>query len=67
MRKDSPYYLPSVNVLQNASLFNGVDEEMMEEILGHFSPITLSKKRVINSWETKESFFVIIRGRVKIS
>ena len=67
MRKDSPYYLSSVNVLQNASLFNGVDENMMEEILGHFSPITLSKKRVINSWETKESFFVIIRGRVKIS
>lgn len=67
MRKDSPYYISSVNVLQNTSLFNGVDEETMEEILGHFSPITLPKKRVVNSWETKESFFVIISGRVKIS
>jgi CRP-like cAMP-binding protein len=67
MRKDSIYYLPSVNVLQSAALFNGVDEVMMEDILGHFSPITLSKKRVVNSWETKESFFVIISGRVKIS
>ena len=30
MRKDSPYYLPSINVLQGASLFHGVDAQMME-------------------------------------
>ena len=67
MRKDSPYYLPSINVLQGATLFYGVDEEMMEEILGHFTPMTLPKKSIISSWQTKESFFVIISGRVKIS
>lgn len=67
MRKDSPYYLPSINVLQSATLFHGVDEKMMEEILGHFTPMTLPKKSVIPPSQTKESFFVIIRGRVKIS
>ncbi|MEA3374142.1 MAG: cyclic nucleotide-binding domain-containing protein, partial [Campylobacterota bacterium] len=67
MRKDSPYYLPSINVLQSATLFQGVDEEMMEEILSYFSPMTLPKKSVISPSQTKESFFVIISGRVKIS
>jgi len=67
MRKDSPYYLPSINVLQGASLFHGVDAQMMEEILGHFTPMTLPKKSIVHSWKTKESFFVIISGRVKIS
>jgi len=67
MRKDSPYYLPSINVLQGATLFHGVDAQMMEEILGHFTPMTLPKKSIVHSWQTKESFFVIISGRVKIS
>jgi len=67
MRKDSPYYLPSINVLQGATLFHGVDAQMMEEILGHFTPMTLPKKSIVHSWQTKESFFVIISGRVKVS
>ena len=67
MRKDSPYYLPSIKVLQSASLFDGVDKQMMEEILEYFIPMTLPKKSIIHSWQTKESFFVIISGRVKIS
>ncbi len=67
MRKDSPYYQPSINVLQSASLFNGVNEVMMEEILGHFSPMTLPKKTSIYSWQTQTSLFVIIKGRVKVS
>jgi len=67
MRKDSPYYQPSINVLQSATLFDGVDEKMMEEILGYFTPMTLPKKSLIHPSQTKESFFVIISGRVKIS
>ena len=67
MRKDSPYYQPSINVLQSTSLFNGVDEVMMEEILGHFSPMTLPKKTSIYPWQTQTSLFVIIKGRVKVS
>lgn len=67
MRKDSPYYLPSINVLQSAALFQGVDEQMLEEILGYFTPTTLPKKSVIDFSQTKESFFVIISGRVKLS
>jgi CRP-like cAMP-binding protein len=67
MRKDSPYYLPSIQVLQGAALFKGVDEEMLDEILGHFVPMTLPKKSIISSEQTAESLFVIIGGRVKIS
>ena len=67
MRKDSPYYQPSINILQSAALFHGVDEQMMEEILGYFTPMTLPKKSVIRPSQTKESFFVIISGRVKLS
>jgi len=67
MRKDSPYYQPSIDVLQSASLFNGVDEVMMEEILKYFSPMTLSKKTSIHPWQTQTSLFVIIKGRVKVS
>ncbi len=67
MRKDSPYYLPSINVLSSATLFHGVDAQMMEEILGYFTPMTLAKKSIVHSWQTKESFFVIISGRVKLS
>jgi len=67
MRKDSPYYLPSINVLQGATLFHGVDAQRMEEILGHFTPMTLPKKSIVHPWQTKGSFFVIISGRVKIS
>ena len=67
MRKDSPYYLPSIKVLNNATLFHGVDEQMMKEIVGYFTPMTLPKKSVIRPSQTKESFFVIISGRVKLS
>jgi len=67
MRKDSPYYQPSIDVLQSASLFNGVDEVMMKEILGYFSPMTLPKKTSIHPWQTQTSLFVIIKGRVKVS
>ncbi len=67
MRKDSPYYLPSIKVLQSASLFHGVDAPTLEEILSRFIPITLPKKSVIPSWQTNESFFIVIKGRVKIS
>jgi len=67
MRKDSPYYLPSINVLQSASLFYGVNKEMLEDILSYLTPMTLPKKSIISPWQTKESLFIIIKGRVKIS
>ncbi len=67
MRKDSQYYIPSIKVLQSATLFNGVDEVVLDEILGYFSPMTLPKKTLIYSSQTKMSFFIIIQGRVKIS
>ena len=67
MRTDSPYYALSINILQNASLFQGVKKEMIDEVLTHFSPMTLAKKTLILPSQTKKSFFVILSGRVKVS
>jgi len=67
MRKDSPYYQLSKNVLQSSPLFNGVEEMILEELLEYFSPMTLPKKTSIYSWQTQTSLFVIIKGRVKVS
>lgn len=67
MRKDSPYYNQSIKVLQSSTLFNGLQEEILKEILGHFTPVTLPKKSIIQYSVTKESIFIILKGRVKLS
>jgi CRP-like cAMP-binding protein len=67
MRKDSPYYKQSINVLQNSTLFSGLEESMIEEILGYFTPVTLPKKTIIHYSQTIESVFIILKGRVKLS
>ena len=67
MRKDSPYYNQSIKVLQSSALFSGLEEHIIEDILGNFTPITLPKKSIINYSVTRESIFIILRGRVKLS
>jgi len=67
MRKDSPYYNQSIKVLQSSTLFAGLEEQMIEDILENFTPITLPKKSIIQSSATKESMFIILSGRVKLS
>lgn len=67
MRKDSPHYQATVKTLQSAILFNGVDNKIMENLLGHFTPIILPQKTLIYSSQTRESFFIILKGRVKLS
>jgi CRP-like cAMP-binding protein len=67
VRKDSLFYQQSINVLKKSPLFQGIDSQRMEEILSHFTPVTLLKKNIINSWQTKDYFFLIIKGRVKVS
>jgi len=67
MRKDSFYYAPSIKVLQNTSLFSKTKLEDLDDILNHFTPLTLPKKSTISFREIEQFFFVIIKGRVKIS
>ncbi len=67
MREDSPYRRQSIEILQNAVLFDNVDNQTMAEILKHFTLITLPKKSMIYPWQTKESFFIVISGRIKVS
>ncbi len=67
MIKNSPYYHQTIKVLQSTTLFNGVDKETMEEILSHFAPTTLPKKTLLYSSQTKNLFYIILKGRVKLS
>ncbi len=67
MIKNSPYYHQTIKVLQYTTLFNGVDKETMEEILSYFAPTTLPKKTLIYPSQTKTSFYIILKGRVKLS
>ena len=67
MRKDSFYYDPSIKVLQETLLFSKTKLEDMDDILNHFTPLTLPKKSTISFSEIEQFFFVVIKGRVKIS
>ncbi len=67
MRKDSFYYAPSIKVLQETSLFSKTKSEDLDDILNHFTPLTLPKKSTISFSEIEQFFFVVIKGRVKIS
>ena len=67
MRKDSFYYAPSIKVLQETSLFSKTKSEELDDILNHFTPLTMPKKSTISFSEIEQFFFVVIKGRVKIS
>lgn len=67
MDKHSPYYPDSVAILRNTPLFNGIDDEMFEEMLSHTDLITVSKKSIFLSSEIQNTVFIILSGRVKAS
>jgi len=67
VRKDSFYYAPSIKVLQETSLFSKTKSEELDDILNHFTPLTMPKKSTISFSEIEQFFFVVIKGRVKIS
>jgi len=67
VRKDSFYYASSIKVLQETTLFSKTKSEDLDDILNHFTPLTLPKKSTISFSEIEQFFFVVIKGRVKIS
>ena len=67
MRKDSPYYNQSIKVLQSSTLFYGIEEKIIENILKDFTPITFAKRTIIDYSATQEFIFIILKGRVKLS
>ncbi len=67
MRKDSTYYDKSINILQNATIFQGVDLDTIEDILCTLTPMTLPRKSTIHYTKTYKYFYIILTGRVKIS
>jgi len=67
MRKDSSYYIPSIKTLKSAILFDGLDDDMIDDILTYLSPMTLPKKSIIHYTTLYKSLFIILSGRVKVS
>ena len=67
MKKDSPYYTLSKNLLKETLLFKQMDNELFEEALSHLFPLCLPKKTIIEPYQTQKYIFVIVKGRVKVS
>ena len=62
-----PGFEQILTILKKTSLFNGIDDAMLEEIV-HLSTLThLQKKSVIFSSDTKDKVFIILSGRAKLS
>lgn len=53
--------------MRETSLFCETKEEVLDDILNHFTPLTLPQKSTIPFSEIERFFFVVIKGRVKIS
>ncbi len=67
MKKDSPYYTLSKNLLKETLLFKQMDNELFEEALIHLFPLSLPKKTIIEPYQIQKYIFVIVKGRVKVS
>jgi len=67
MKKDSPYYDLSKNLLKETLLFKQMNNELFEEALTHLFPLSLPKKTIIEPYQTQKYIFIIVKGRVKIS
>ncbi|ADR35297.1 transcriptional regulator, Crp/Fnr family (plasmid) [Sulfuricurvum kujiense DSM 16994] len=67
MDKHSLYYAGTVAILRNTPLFNDIDDELFEDMLSHTDMITVSKKSIILSSEVRNTVFIILSGRVKVS
>ena len=67
MKKDSPYYTLSKNLLKETLLFKQMDNELFEEALSHLFPLCLPKKTIIEPYQTQKYIFIIVKGRVKVS
>lgn len=67
MTKDSPFFEQTVGILRQTSLFDDVEKEMLEEILSHCTLTNMSKKSILFASDTKETVFIILSGRAKLS
>ena len=67
MKKDSPYFNLSKNLLKETLLFKQMDNELFEEALSHLFPLCLPKKTIIEPYQTQKYIFIIVKGRVKVS
>jgi len=67
MKKDSPYYNLSKNLLKETLLFKQMNNELFEEALTHLFPLSLPKKTIIEPYQIQKYIFIIVKGRVKVS
>ena len=68
MQPDSPIFATCYKRLQRSPLFAGLDGEILRQMLAAFSFKTWSRKTpAMNSRQTREKFYVIISGRLRVN
>ena len=66
MKPDSPFFAPSLRVLESSPLFGGLADETLVDMMSHFRRETLSKKHSWRATEGRDRFYILISGRLKL-
>ena len=66
MRKNSPNYLSTIEVLRKIEHFKGMKDSELDEILEKCTMMMLPKKYLIQQLLLEENIFLIIKGRAKL-
>ncbi|BAK74327.1 Crp/Fnr family transcriptional regulator [Arcobacter sp. L] len=67
MRKNSPNYLCSIELLQSVNHFKGIKDSELDKILENCTVMSLPKKYLIQQSLLEENIFLIMKGRAKLS
>lgn len=66
MKSNASLYLHYRNKLTGSSLFSGLSNEVLDEMMEHFRYETWAKKTESSSQQLESRFYVIIEGRIEI-
>ena len=66
MNSDSPLFLHYKTQLANSPLFQGISNQLMDDMLGCFHPVTWRKGVTMEPSYLVDHFYLILSGRVKM-
>jgi len=66
MKKTTPLYLHYRNKLSNSPLFEGLNNDTLDEMMQHFRYETWRKKTQSSVQQIEKRFYIIIAGRIEI-
>ena len=66
MKSNASLYLHYRNKLTGSSLFSGLSNKVLDEMMEHFRYETWAKKTESSSQQLESRFYVIIEGRIEI-